>query len=286
MIHLELECHNESDEDGNPKRGVEFGYRWVARETAPETGLSIPEALSLALVSRYLKQALPATLSGAMDKLFYQAEATLDLQQKNGATHWRDMVGVVTPSQPMLPPKVSDEVIQVIHQALIAKEQFRGTYRNSKGEQEERLLNPLGIMVREPAIYLIAVVDAHQDPRMFAMHRFLSARREHHPASRPDGFSLDSYLEEQGHFGSGKWLPLKAKVNSHLGMILEETPLGKNQTLSGTDKDNWRNLTVSVRDNWQLRWWLLGQGNRIVVKEPAELATKILETALSVVSAY
>ena len=50
--------------------GVEFGYRWVAREAAPETGLSIPEALSLVLVSRHLKQALPATLSGALDKLF------------------------------------------------------------------------------------------------------------------------------------------------------------------------------------------------------------------------
>lgn len=286
LIHPEMECHNESDDDGTPKRGVEFGYRWVPREAAPETGLSIPEALSLVLVSRHLKQALPATLSGALDKLFDRAEATLNLQQKNGTAHWRDMVGVVTPSQPMQPPKVSAEVIQVVHQALIAKEQFRGVYRNSKGEQEERLLNPLGIMVREPAIYLIAVVDGHDDPRMFAMHRFLSARREHLPAMQSEGFSLNSYLEEQGHFGTGKWLTLEAKVNAHLGMILAETPLGKNQKLSEANKDDWRNLTVSVRDNWQLRWWLLGQGNRIVVQAPAELATKILSTASSVVSAY
>lgn len=286
IIYPELECHNESDEDGNPKRGVEFGYRWLAKDVTPETGLSIPEALSLILVSRHLTQALPATLSGALDKLFDRAKATLDLQQKNGTAHWENMVGIVTPAQPMLPPKVSDEVVQVIHQALIAREKFSGVYRNSKGEQEERLMNPLGLMVREPAIYLIAVVEGHQDPRMFAMHRFLSARREYIPSVQPDGFCLDSYLDEQGNFGTGKWLTLKAKVNTYLGMILEETPLGKNQKLSQPDKSGWRNLTVSVRNNWQLRWWLLGQGDKIVVQAPAELASKILSTALSVVTAY
>lgn len=286
LIHPEMECHNESDEDGNPKRGVEFGYRWVAREAAPETGLSIPEALSLVLVSRHLKPALPATLSGALDKLFDRAEATLDLQQKNGTAHWKDMVGVVTPSQPMQPPKISAEVIQVAHQALIAKEQFRGVYRNSKGEQEERLLNPLGIMVREPAIYLIAVVDGHDDPRMFAMHRFLSAQREHIPAWLPEGFSLKQYLEEQGNFGSGKWLTLKARVNQHLGMILEETPLGKNQKLGDSDHAGWRSLTVSVRDNWQLRWWLLGQGERIIIHAPTHVRVKIITTVKNVFQRY
>lgn len=286
LIHPEMECHNESDEEGNPKRGVGFGYRWVARDAAPETGLSIPEALSLVLVSRHLKQALPATLSGALGKLFDRAEATLDLQQKNGTAHWKDMVGVVTPSQPMQPPKISDEVIQVVHQALIAKEQFRGVYRNSKGEQEERLLNPLGIMVREPAIYLIAVVDGHHDPRMFAMHRFLSARREYAPTWQPDGFSLKYYLEEQGNFGTGKWLMLKARVSPHLGMILDETHLGSTQKLGQPDEDGWRDLVVRVRDNWQLRWWLLAQGNRIIVQAPNELAIKVLSTASSVVSAY
>jgi len=286
LIHPEMECHNESDEEGIPKRGVEFGYRWVARDAAPETGLSIPEALSLVLVSRHLKQALPATLSGALGKLFDRAEATLDLQQKNGTAHWKDMVGVVTPTQPMLPPKVSDEIIQVVHQALIAKEKFRGVYRNTKGEEEERLLNPLGIMVREPTIYLIAVVDGHQDPRMFAMHRFLSAQREHIPAWHPEGFSLNDYLEEQGNFGTGKWLTLKARVSQHLGMILEETPLGKNQKLGEPDQDGWRSLTVSVRDNWQLRWWLLGQADRIVVEGPTSVRELIINKSKQVFDIY
>lgn len=286
QIHSEMECHNESDKEGNPKRGVEFGYRWIARDAAPETGLSIPEALSLVLVSRYLKQALPATLAGALEKLFERAESTLNLQQKNGAAHWKDLVGVVVPSQPMQPPAIDEGVIHVVHQALIAKEQFRGIYRNVQGEQEERLLNPLGIMVREPSMYLIAVVDGHNDPRMFAMHRFVSARREQTPAWQPDGFSLKTYLEEQGNFGTGKWLTLRARISPHLGVILSETPLGVNQQLGEPNEDGWQDLSVKVRDNWQLRWWLLAQGNRIIVQAPNELVIKVLSTASSVVSAY
>jgi len=286
QIHPELECYATSDEDGVPRRGLEYGYRWVARDAPPETGLSIPEALSLVMVARHLKQALPATLSGALQKLFERAEATLNLQQKNGVAHWQDMVGVVPPTQPMLPPRIHDEVIQVIHQALIAKEQFRGVYRSASGDEEERLLHPLGIMVREPSIYLIAVADGYDDPRIYALHRFITAQREHLPISPLEGFSLPAFLEEQGNFGTGKWLTLKAAVCEHLGRILEETPLGHGQLLGEPDEDGWRPLQVKVRDNWQLKWWLLAQADRIWIKGPRQLRERIYERACSVVEMY
>ena len=215
-------------------------------------------------------------MAGALDKLFERAESTLELQQKNGAAHWKDLVGVITPSQPLLPPKISDEVTQVVHLALIAKEQFKGSYRNVKGEQEERLFNPLGLMFREPTIYLIAIVEGHDEPRMFAMHRFLSAVRAHIPVFQPEGFTLQRFLEEQGNFGIGKWLTLRARVSPHLATILGETPLGTSQRLGDADQDGWRNLSVRVRDNWQLRWWLMAQGERIVVLAPTETRNRIM----------
>ncbi len=274
-IHPELECHTDEDPSGRPRKGVEYGYRWVARDATPETGLSIPEALSLVLVSRYLKQALPATLSGALGKLFERAEATLNLQQKNGVANWSDMVGVVVPAQPMLPPKINPEVIQVVHRALIAGEQFRGVYRNINGEEGERVLHPLGLMVREPSLYLVAVCNGYEDPRIFALHRFSSVKREHLPATRPTGFSLAEYLERQGNFGSGEWILLKARVASKLGRILEETPLGPDQKLSESDCDGWRQLEVRVRDNWQLTLWLLGHCGQIYIVLPDRLREQI-----------
>ena len=280
-IHPELECHTDDDPSGRPRKGVEYGYRWVARDASPETGLSIPEALSLVLVSRHLKQALPTTLSGALGRLFERAEATLNLQQKNGVANWKDMVGVVVPTQPMLPPKINPEVIQVVHQALIAGEQFRGIYRNADGDEAERVLHPLGLMVREPSLYLVAVSDGHEDPRIFALHRFSSAKREHLPATRPVEFSLAEYLERQGNFGSGEWVLLKARVANKLGKILEETPLGQDQKLSEPEGDGWRQLEVNVRDSWQLTWWLLGHSGTIYVSEPSSIRQRIVDRLIN-----
>lgn len=285
-IHPELECHTDDDPSGRPRKGVEYGYRWVARDAPPETGLSIPEALSLVLVSRHLKQALPAPLSGALGKLFERAESTLNLQQKNGVANWSEMVEVVVPAQPMLPPKINPEVIQVVHQALIAGEQFRGVYRNINGEEGERVLHPLGLMVREPSLYLVAVCDGYEDPRIFALHRFSSAKREHLPATRPADFSLAEYLERQGNFGSGEWVLLKARVAKNLGNILEETPLGQDQKLSEPDEDGWRELEVRVRDNWQLTWWLMGHTLSIIVEAPKSTREKIINCLNSSICSY
>ena len=285
-IHTELECHDNADAEGNPRAGIEYGYRWVSRNPTPETGLSIPEALSLVLVSRHLKQALPASLSGTLQSLFERAETTLTLQQKHSTARWKDLVGIVSPTQPMLPPKISAEIINVVHGALLSEEQIQVTYRNAKNEEEKFTLHPLGIMIREPSIYLIAVVDGHDDPRMFALHRIPSAQRTHMPVSRPGDFVLSDYLETQGNFGLGKLITLKGRVCRHLGMILEETPLSPNQKLGQPDADGWRDLDVKVRDNWQLKWWLLSEGDRIVIKSPLDIRSSLISTASSVISRY
>lgn len=276
-IHVELECRDEADENGRPRRGIEYGYRWVARDAPPETGLSIPEALSLTLVSRYLKQALPVTLTTALNRLFERAESTLELQKRNDNARWQDLIGIIPPTQPLLPPKIDEGVTQVIHEALVSGERFRGAYRNVNGEAHERSFNPLGIMIREPSVYLIAWVEEHEGARMYAMHRFLSATREYLPARQPEGFSLRRFLEEQGNFGPGQFLDLEAKVNPHLGAILEETPLAENQVLGEADASGWRTLSARVRDNWQFRWWLLAQGSRMIVLAPEALRNSVRE---------
>lgn len=286
LIHGELECHNDATDDGMARRGVEFGYRWVSGAETPETGLSIPEALSLVMVSRYLKQALPATLTDSLERLFDQAEATLDVQHRHGAASWSDLVGVVSPAQPMLPPKVNPVVQEVIHRALIAKEQFRGIYRNANGEEDERLLSPLGLMVRSPSTYLVAVADGHDDPRFYALHRFRSAHRDYTPATQPEGFELAEFLEEHGNFGEGKWITLKATVNASLADILLETPLGTSQQLGLPNPEGGRELVVRVRDNWQLRWWLRAQGERIIVFAPQELREVMFRNATLLAQAY
>ena len=71
---------------------------------------------------------------------------------------------------------------------------------------------------------------------------------------------------------------------THPNLRLEETPLSTDQTLELVESDH--TLCADVLDSWQLRWWLLGQGDAVVVVEPAELRAALAETLESATAVY
>ena len=273
----QLVC-NDNSRDGSRTKGVAYGYRWVAKDAPPETGLSIPEALSLVMVERYLSDALPATLTRRLEGLFATAQQTLDLQKKNPEARWADKICVVQPTQPLLPPKIADDVINVVHEALLKEEQIEIQYRNWSDKKEKLVLHPLGLMQRGPATYLIALCFDYDDPRPYPLHRMASAKRLYLDARKKKGFDINDYALEQGHFGSGKMITFKARVRRHLIKVLDETKLDENQTLSKPDTEGWCQLTAKVRDTWQLKWWVLAQEENIEVVGPAGLWARKVKT--------
>lgn len=284
-IHPQLEC-NDNSRDGQPQRGLTYGYRWVGKDAPPETGLSIPEALSLVLVSKHLKQALPSTLTRALDSLFDKAEKTLDIQKANAEARWKDIVHVVPPMQPLTPPTIANDVLNAVHDALLAEEQIAVTYRNASNRKETLVLHPLGILMREPVSYLVALCKDYDDPRLYAIHRIQSAKRTYEPRRKPDGFSMKVYAKEQGHFGLGQQVTLKVRVNSYLATVLSETPLDTTQVIEPPDKRGWSLVTAKVRDTWQLRWWILSHGSGIVVEEPRAIREAISKQSQEMASLY
>jgi hypothetical protein len=61
-----------------------------------------------------------------------------------------------------------------------------------------------------------------------------------------------------------------------LASLLEEAPLGSDQVLEPIAKGT-RRLRVTVRDSWELRWWLMGRADQIEVLAPAWLRHDISE---------
>lgn len=274
LIHPQLEC-NDNSQDGEKRRGLTYGYRWIGKDAPPETGLSIPEALSLVLVSKHLKQALPSTLTRALGSLFDRAEKTLNLQRANAEARWNDIVQVVPPSQPLLPPSIENDVLNAVHDALLANEQVEVTYRNASNRKEKLQLHPLGILLREPVTYLVALCNDYDDIRLYAFHRIVTAKRTYLPTRRPEDFSVKAYAKEQGHFGRGRLITMKARVKPYLATVLKETPLDSSQEIGSADKNGWSSITVKVRDTWQLQWWILSQGSGIQILEPKALCESV-----------
>ena len=85
--------------------------------------------------------------------------------------------------------------------------------RGSKGNIQYRI-NPIGLVVRDSVIYLVATLAENDELRQFVLHRIKSAQVLEDPATSPRGFDLDEYIAKGG-FGwpTGKNIRLIAIFN-------------------------------------------------------------------------
>ncbi len=86
------------------------------------------------------------------------------------------------------------------------------------------------------------------------------------------------------NFGAGRTIRLKANIESGLRRLLEETPVSDDQSI--TVKGRKATLTATVADSWQLKWWILSQGNGIEIVKPVSLRKAIAENLREALSQY
>ena len=256
-------------------------------------GLTVSEAVSLSLVEKTMKPLLPGSILKPLQPKFQQAAEKLKaVELLNNQAQLARKVRVVPQTLQRLAPAIDAKVLDEVQSALAANEQVEVRYR-SMGKPTaaaERLplrrLHPLGLIQRGVVIYLAATEGTHTDVRTYALHRMRSALRTYENANRPSGFDLDVYIKSNAPlFGGGKPIVLKARVSEELARILDETPLSAKQVLTPPKSRSGRVLLeAEVQDSWQLRWWVLSQGEKIEVIAPISLRKDVANT-LSVAAA-
>lgn len=267
---MPLECNNLSKP---------YGWKWARDAKAHLPMMSLREALTLHLVSKHLSHVLPPNMLEDLSPLFIQAEQTIThLGTKNQVAHWLACVAVVSPTQPMLAPKISLDIQHTVYQAVFEQKQLEVVYQSVfSGSTKSLLLHPLGLVLRGEVIYLGATVKDYEDIRFFALHRMEKAEiKPLDDAQSRNQISWQDYLASGSagfNLGVNEPITLIAWVNTELAGILRETPLNEGQELVACDEGF--TLTVNVFDTWQLSWWILSQGAKIVVKAPEKLKTTI-----------
>jgi predicted DNA-binding transcriptional regulator YafY len=145
-------------------------------------------------------------------------------------------------------------------------------------------VTPLGLVVRGDLSYLVCTLWDYQDIRQLAMHRVISATPIETPATKPEGFDLDEYIESgEFQYRVGTLIQLKAKFSRGAAAHLLETPLSDDQVIQRLDADH-DLVTATVRDTAQLDWWLLGFASSVRVLEPTARAVRISEANRVLVS--
>jgi len=141
-------------------------------------------------------------------------------------------------------------------------------------------------VLKDGIIYLVCSMWDYPDVRLLTLHRMREAQVLDKPISIPAGFSLDDYIASgELHFTIGGTIKLKALFSADAAFHLGERPLSDDQTLS-EQPDGRMQVTATVQDTSELRWWLLGFGDQVEVLKPVKFRNSFAEIASKMVSLY
>ena len=251
-------------------------------------GMSSHAALIFKMVQLHLCHLLPQACLELLAPHFQQADRVLGEIKPQPVTSWPDKIAVLSRGLKLQAPAISQEVLFNVYQGLLFSRQIKIMYRRrGEGLAEERIVNPLGMVVVDETHYLVGSLWHYDDVKHLAMHRIESAEVLDPPALMPEEFDFKAYVAS-GEFGYPQgdgMLKLKALFDAWTAKQFEEAPLSADQKL--TPKKGGRFLLeAEVRDTAQLRWWLQGFGPRVEVVGPKRLRDEFRKAALSLGKIY
>jgi len=254
---------------------------WLKHGNFDLLGMSLEDALALSLVEKSVTPLLPKAQLKTLQLRFEEASSTIEqLAGSNEYAVWAGKVRSVLPTLPMLAPQIDEQVFEQIQSALLKAEQVDVVYLAAGASEPKTMpLNPLGLVQRGPVIYLVATAYDYTRPVLFALHRIKSARRTYLPLpDSVEALDLDAYIASGSlQFGDdeshGEEIQLQASLSEALAHILGETPLAGDQKIT-KGQAGWQ-LTATVRDTLQLKWWILSQGAGVEVLAPESFRARI-----------
>ena len=275
-------------DEGNPQG-------W-SRLSGQISGLDVHTALTLKLAYAYVKPLLPASILREMKVLVDAADKSLDGVSNNLLTKWPAKVRVLSSGPERLPREIAPGVHQAVSEALLKNLQLRLRYPKAGETPKDRLISPLGMVVKSGVIYLVVSGEKGDAPYTLVMHRILDAKVDWMPAKSPrDWKSLDAYIDE-GNFlfppgPSKRDCPVTLRFDSVSVRNIEEMPLSTDQTVTKEAKlapngEPYFLVQTRVTVSEEFVRWLLQYGAHVEVIKPAALRKQIRDIANKLCSSY
>jgi predicted DNA-binding transcriptional regulator YafY len=284
LVELAMHFPLVSDERSTP-----FGWSWSkAAPTISLAHLSSAHALALMTLDKYAAKLLPPWAIEEIAPFIALARK----QMSNGASParvsaWLEKQIVAPASMPLLAPKIQADVFATCQQALFEGRQLEITYRKKWDVTLYRAtVLPQAINYRGQMTYLLCTFAGFDDTRMLALHRIDKADMSDAVAV-PTALKTRAELERTGLLGfkGNGQLKLVASFTADAAAHLDETPLSLDQKTVRTKTAQVR-VSATVEDAPQLRWWLLGFGESVVVESPMSLRNEMAARVRKMADSY
>jgi len=264
-----------------------YGWYWKPGVSVELQGITLTEALSLALVEDAIRPLLPKSMLRVLEQRFSHARQKLKtLGEENHAARWLDKVASVSPDLNLQAPDIPEEILETLQQALLEEKQLQCQYYSAHTDKLSQLtLNPLALVQRGLITYLIGTALPYTDVRQYAVHRFRQLTLSPTSTQGLKDFNLQTYLSTDAlQFGKIERIAFQAWISEKQARLLRETPLSPDMML--IDLGNGYRVTATISDSWQLQWWILSLGDGLIVEKPQNLREQIAEKLRSAAAAY
>ena len=277
-IYRDIDALSEAGIPVYSERGSEGGYRLLDGYRTRLNGLKPREAEALFLTGLAGPAAdlgLGAAMAAAQLKLLVALpeELRAGAERMQACFHLDAPAWFAEAEQPAHLPAIAN--------AVWDRKRLRLRYESWKGERD-RLVEPLGLVLKSGAWYLVGQVD--RSARTYRIGRILTLEVMEERFERPESFDLAGYwrhstrrLEEdlRRNRATIRLSPWGMKILEHVlspyeraGMRIEHTP----------DEAGWRKATLPIGSLYEATADLLRLGAEVEVLDPPALRARLAET--------
>jgi predicted DNA-binding transcriptional regulator YafY len=268
------------------ERGSEGGYRLLDGYRTQLNGLSAKEAEALFMMGFSGLAAdlgLGSVMMAAQTKLLSAVPASMraGAEQMRARFHLDAPAWFAEPEQPSHLPLVAN--------AVWDQHPIRIRYRSWKSERE-RVVEPLGLVLKGGAWYLVGQVDG--GARTYRVSRILDLTVLNHSFERPAAFDLEAYWRTGTQRLETDLHPNRATVRVSpwgvrmLGVFTSPYVRAATEIARDADAGGWRLAVIPVGSVRQACVDLLRFGVELEVLDPPELRAKMAELACGLNAIY
>lgn len=265
-------------------RGAGGGWALQEAYRTDLTGLNEAEIQSLFL-SRPARLLADLGLRQAAEGALAKVLAALPAGRQRGAEFARQRVYVDTSGWNR--PAEAVPRLPALQEAVWQERKVALTYRRNDGAVVERLVDPLGLVAKGNAWYLVAAVEG--EPRTYRVARVADARPTDEPCARPKDFDLAGFWEQSAAAFQTALKRYAATVRVAPDAVAAARGVGLYGRVEGEDPpdaDGWTTLMVKFDAPHEAREYALRFGDRLEVVAPAELRAAVIDAAARIVALY
>ncbi len=283
-IHRDMEALSIAGIPVFSERGTGGGWSLVEGYRSNLTGLSEAEVQALFLSRPAgLLHDLGLDRAEAAGMIKLQASLPLPHQREASVAQERihiDLTGWHNTKEavPMLPTLLE----AVWHERKLAI-----TYQRGECDAVERVLNPLGLVAKGSAWYLVAAVE--DTIRSYRVSRVQSATLLEERCARPAGFDLAAHWQLSAVEFKDKFPRYEVTLRVHPDFVPFLYLVGRFsrvEKLEEPDADGWRKALLVFQVEEAAVQGLLSLGAHVEIVEPLEVREQVIEQAEKIVAFY